>query len=38
MADEINWYIDAAYEHEKMVKLEDVHVTDHKPVPQKRVT
>jgi hypothetical protein len=36
--DEIAGYIQASYDHEKLVKMQDITVTDHKPVAPKRVT
>lgn len=35
---EIANYIDSCYNYEKENKLEDVYITDHKPVPKKYLT
>ena len=38
MKDDIAGYIDSCYDHEKLQKLRDVYVTDHKPQEPKYVT
>lgn len=35
---QVGAYIAACYEHEKLMKLKDVYITDHKPVEKKKVT
>lgn len=35
---ELAQYIDDCYQHEKLVKYDDVYVTDHTPVDQKSIT
>jgi hypothetical protein len=38
MKEELVDYIESCYEYEEQVRLDDVYVTDHVPIPKKYTT
>ena len=38
MRDEVSKYVHDCYEHERLLKFDEVYITDHKPVEPKYAT